>query len=300
MAALLTTEGIAHLAELDATWPSPVVTVPATGLVFGTNNATPALADTQAEIEPEALGQLIEVQNGYPVLGDTDPRNTGRASDRYTWKFLVPVGNPFVASNVALTDYNGGVLSDALDLLVHEKVQIVVGFDEELLVWVNAKTGATPTVVAVRVPRVFERVRRTQTWTARARSLRSSPSGARIGGNRLRVSAPRNHPVWTAALLEGCDGGLLTCSEVRRVALTVMRWNGPDGVWRSERRSLDKHAVVSSGTVVGDPRWPGGEFNFSHQWAPEQSSSEATYELRYTLELADRTSRTVDVEVRYT
>lgn len=299
MAAILTTEGIAHLVELDATWPTPVVTVPATGLVFGVNNADPDAADTQAQIEPEVLGQLIEIEDGYPVLGDTDPRNTGRASDRYTWKFIVPAGNPFVASNVALTDYNAGVLSDTLDLLVHEKVQVALGFDEELVVWVNAKTGAVPTIVPVRVPRVLERVRRTQTWTARARALRSAPAGTRIAGNRLRVSAPRNHPVWTAALFDGCGGGLLTCSEVRRVELDVRRWDGDAGRWRSDRRGLDKHAVVAAGTVVGDPRWPGGEFNFSYEWKPERGSREATYELNYTLELADGTDRTLDVEVRY-
>lgn len=299
MAALLTTAGTTHLTELDATWPTPVTTNDFDALVFGVNNAAPDAADTQAEIEPEGLGLLQPVEAGYPVLGDDDPRNTGRGATWYTWKFVVPAGNPLVASNLAVTNLNGGILADAEDLFVHEKVQVYSKFDEDLIVWLNAKTGSTPNFVVAHAARVVSNSQRLQTWTARARALRTAPVGVRLTGNRVRCAPPRQHPVWTAALLDGCGGDFLTCSEVRRAELEVRRWDADAGRWRSQRQGLDKHAVVTSGTVVGDSRWPGGEFNFSHEWRPQRGYTEGTYELRYTLELADGSDRTVDVEVRY-
>lgn len=298
MSALLTTAGATHLAELDAGGLSATTTNDFDALIVGQGVNTPSLTDTQAELTAN-LGYLVEVSSGYPVLGDTDPRNTGRAADRYTWLFVLPAGRPFVASNIAVTNLNGGTLDSAQDLMVHELVTVSARYDEQVLVWVNAKTGATPTVVAVSAPSVVNRPARAMTWTARARALRSVPSGVRVSGNRIETRPPRNHPVWTAALLDGCGGGLLSCDEVRRVELRVERWDATQSRWRPSSVSLPVHSVVTSGVVVGDPRWPGGEFNFSHQWAPTIGSKEQTWELRYTLLLADGTPRTIDVGVRY-
>lgn len=302
MAALLTTAGIAHLAELDATWPPPItVTDPFDALILGQGNNTPALGDTQLQLT-QNLGVLLRVATDYPVLGDVDPRNTGRASDRYTWKFTYPAGSPFVASNVALTNWNGGVLAAGQNLGVHEKVTTALAgkFDEHSVFFVNAKTGAVPTVIKVAEPFVVDSSNRVATWTARSRALRTNPHGSLVNGHRITTRIPRGHSVWTAALLDGCEGGLLRCDEVARVTLTEFRYrNGVDSA-RSQRMSaLVPFEVVPSSPISGDVRWPSGTYNFQHQWTPLVSAAtEDTIELVYTLHLHDRTQRRIEVEVR--
>lgn len=298
MAALLTTAGIAHLAELDAGWPTPVVTQSMDALTFGAGNDTPALADTQAAVT-QNLGRLIRVEAGYPVLGDLDGRNTGRAIDRYTWKFVMAAGAPFVASNVALTNWNGGVLAGAQAVGVHEKVTIAGRFDEQVIVWVNAKTGDTPTIVTATEPFVVNAQQRVHTWTARVRALRALPGGTLQYTHRAQATPPRGQGVWTAALLEGCKGQILQCGEVAAASLTERKWNAGVRTWTARKISLAVSQVVTSSPVEGDVRWPGGTYNFAHAWAPQvAAAAEVTWELLYELRLTDGTFRRVEVEVR--
>lgn len=298
MAALLTTAGIAHLAELDATWPTPVTTESMDALIFGAGNDVPALGDTQASLT-SGLGRLIRVEAGYPVLGDFDSRNTGRAVDRYTWKFRVAAGSPFVASNVALTNWNGGVLSGTEPVGVHEKVVVSQRFDEDLNIWVNAKTGAVPTIVTAVEPHVIDQGRRVHTWTARVRALRSLPAGALQYSHRVRVAPPRGQSVWTAALLEGCKGKLLQCGEVVAATLSERSWEAASRTWLSRKFSLSVADVVTPSPVTGDARWPDGTYNFAHSWTPQRAATrEVTWELLYELRLVDGSFRRVEVEVR--
>lgn len=297
MAALLTTAGIAHLAELDATWPSPVTTEAMDALIFGAGNATPDVADTQAEVT-QPLAILVRVAAGYPVLGDTNPQNVGRAPDWYTWKFVVPSGNPLVASNVALTNWNGGVQSGAQAVGVHEKILKYSKFDSSLVVFVNAKTGEVPTIYSAEEVSIVNRAVRSQTWTARARMLFATPGGVRLAASRLSARPPKGHPVATAALFDGCLGGTMRCDEVASVTLTERRWRGDRDIWVSRTSNLRPGDVVPSAVVSGDPRWPNIEYNFAHVWSPPSRSEESTWELFYELRLTDGTSRTIVVEVR--
>lgn len=298
MAALLTTAGIAHLAELDATWPAPVTTQPLDAMTFGAGNDTPALADTQASLT-QNLGRLFRLEPGFPVLGDVDGRNSGGASDVYTWKFVVAAGLPFVASNVALTNWNSGVLSGSQAVGIHEKVTIAGRFDENVVVWFNAKTGAIPTVVTAIEPFVVNAQQRVQTWTARVRALRSLPGGTLQFTHRAQATPPRGQGVWTAALLEGCQGQLLQCGEVLSASLTERRWRAGERTFSVRKVSLPVSQVVTSSPVSGDVRWPGGTYNFAHQWVPQVASApEVTWELTYELRLKDGTWRRVEVEVR--
>lgn len=302
MAALLMDPaGVDHLAELDATWPAPVTTQDFDALILGQGNDTPDVLDTQNELT-QNLGYLLRVAPDYPVLGDTDPSNTGRAADWYTWKFVLPAGTPFVASNVAMTNWNGGVLSASEDLFVHEKVATALAgkFDEHSVFFVNAKTGEVPTIVKVARPFVVDGANRVTSWTARARALRTNPHGALINGHTIVTRAPRGHAIWTAALLEGCEGGLMRCDEVSRVQLTELRYrNGTEDTPTKREFALQRDLVVPSAPISGDQRWPSGTYNFAHQWIPtEAMRNESMVDLIYVLTLHDRTVRRIEVEVR--
>ena len=283
--ATLTTAGTAHLIERAA---GGSLRNDFDGLALGTGNDTPAVADTLQEVT-ERLLFYVQVADGYPKLGETDYRNTGAASDVWTWKFVREAGTPFVASNVAVTNYSGGVPTATEPLLVHAKQTIAQRYDERLIIWVNAKTGDVPTIVTATEQALENRLQRVESFTARTRAVSAAPDGSVVDRDRVRSRAIRGGLVWTAARVYGPEGGPLAPTDVVRFWLYVSKHKASDGSWEPEKReSVDCYGHVFGAEEVSDPRWLGdGGYNVAHNWQQPRGTSEGTYRLRYEMELCD-------------
>lgn len=295
---VLTNAGVAHLTERAA---GSSLTNDFDALALGTGNDTPAVTDTLQEVT-DRLSLFVRLDDGYPVLGDTDYRNTGREAATYTWRFTREAGEPWVASNVAVTNYSGGVPTVTEPLLVHLKQTVAQRYDERLIIWVNAKTGETPTVVTATEQALENRVQRVESFTARTRAVAAHPDGSVVDRDRVRSQAILGGTVWTAARHYGVDGAPLSPTQVERFWLYVAKHKASDGDWEAEKRSsIECYGHVFEAEQVGDARWLGeGGYNVAHIWSQPKGTTEGTYRLRYVLELCDGDRRewTNIVEVR--
>ena len=307
MSTILTGAGTSHLTE-RANGETPENAFD--GLVFGAGCDTPSTSDTLAEVSERQGLPVLRVANGYPKLGDTDSRNTGRGPGVWTWRFEREAGDMFGSTNVAVTNYSGGALIASAPLLVHSKVpagtepssQYGARFDERLVVFVNASTQAAPSVVIARETALQNRVQRVQSFTARTRAMQNWPAGSVIDDTTTRVRTQPGQQVWTAAWLYGAEGRqVLAQQDIARFTLTVEEREA-DGVWKPlkvERPDVATHVLQTLDRT--DQRWRGdGGYNVSHSWTPPRGTTEGTWRLSYEMELCDRDRRawTTIVEVR--
>lgn len=298
MTVILTTAGTAHLVELAA---GGSLTNEFDALVLGAGNDDPAVGDDLSDVT-QRLSITLRLAAGYPLLGDTDARNSGAGAANYTWKFVREAGTPFVASNVAVTNYVGGVPTATEPLLIHGKQTIAQRYDERLIVWVNARSGETPTVVTATEQALEGRVSRVDSFTARVRAMSGSPNGSVVDTSKVRSITDRGVGVDTLARVMGVDGAALTVRQVERFYLYVARLSASEGDYVNEQRySLDCAETVLETEHYGDPRWHAdGGYNVAHKWRMPRGTTEGTYRLRYEMELCDRDKRvwTNIVEVR--
>ena len=290
MAALLTTLGAAHLVELDA-GTSPTTNA-FDGIVFGTGNDTPAVGDTQAQIQPIITTVTRPVESGYPKQAENDPRNPVADATWWTWKFILPSGQAFVASNVALTNYSGAVFSDTTPLGIHSydaTAPVDNLFDQRLIVWFNAKTGETPTLVTFPEQALENRVTRVVGFAARNRALGSYPNGSVIDHTKVKTRPQLNQYVWTGAQVAGPSGTTLRADKVSSFVLQIEEWDSNEREYIvTDEEGVDITANVYSVDQYNDQRWNGqGGFNVSHVWEPPYMTEEGTWRLSYRMELSD-------------
>lgn len=282
---VLTNEGIDHLVERDN---GQTPEEPFDGLVVTRGNDDPAETDTVEDLT-QVSSILMKLDSGYPVKGDTDPRNTGRDPDFYTWRFTQSAGTPFVGSNIAIVNHNGGALSGPV--CVHEKLTDALAqrYDERLVVWVNAKAGEDVVVSTATEQSLENRVQRVDSFTARTRALHSWPSGSVVDSCEVRSRPQPGQAVWTAARVVGRDGGLLRTSDVERFTLSVDEFRASTSQWEQVRsEEIDCVGHVFGVEQLNDQRWtsPGG-YNASHLWFPLPGEKEGTFRLRYDMRLTD-------------
>lgn len=292
MTALLTTEGLSHIASLDL---GETPTQDFDGLVFGRGNDDPALDDTVAQVT-QLNGYTLSVAAGYPKLGDTDARNSGAGAAIWTWRFEREAGSAFVASNVAVTNYRGGSLVSADPLLVHAKQTVAQRLDERLIVWVNASATTDANVVTATETALENRVQRVASFTARTRQLQASPQGSVINDTTARARPQPGQNVTTMAWLYGPNGtATLAPADVERMTLEVERYDAESRQWQlTDSKVLDCHGHVYSTLQRSDIRWlADGGYNVLHVWSPPKGASadERTWRLTYRMTLCDRDVR---------
>ena len=296
MTVILTSAGSAHLGELAA---GGSLTNAFDGLAFGAGNDAPTTADTLEEVTAREGLPFLRIAAGYPKLGDTDSRNGGAAPDIWTWRFEREAGTPFVASNVAITNYAGGIPSATAPLFVHAWQTIAQRFDERLIVFVNASATSSPNVVTATESAMENRVQRVASFTARTRALQSAPSGAVVSDSTVRSRPQPGQSVWTAAHFFGPDARTLDPSHVEDARLTVEAFVASSQQWEThDIKRLDCNEHVYPTLQRSDLRWrTDGGYNFAHTWRPKRGAAERTYRLTYELKLCDGDLRRVVNEV---
>lgn len=301
MANILTTAGATHISERDASSP---VTNAFDALILSRGNDVPTTSDNRSAVASadEITGSLVQVASGYPMKSDTDPRNTGASSTRWSWRFDVPVGLAgLVASNLVVTNYDSGAPSSTEALLVHCLLDTPIEklTHERATVFVNVAVGATagtgPTVVvAYDEPGLLPRL---HTYTQRARALATYSAHGGASGSRVALAMPGESVVVMAMLLTSA-GGILTPTNVQSVGIDVQSL-GDDGRWSQWSSENVGPGSVFSTTQHGDVRWPfAGGYNWLHEFEVPDTNDETAYRLRYTVREKGGPSHVFTVEVR--
>lgn len=290
MTVVLTTAGTTHLGER----PAGPFTNDFDGLFLTNSNLSPSTTDTVADIIDagggnELVGPVRQVDSGYPVLGDTDARNGGAASDVWTWKFTLPAGTPFVASNVAVTNYSGGVPVGTDNVLVSGRQTIAQRYDERLVVWVNAKAAATPTVFTAVEQALENRVTRVVGFVARTKALAGYPQGSQVDTDTVKTSPTPGQQVWTASYQMGVDGGALSPDQVESLTVTRNEFDAETKRYVPKfTETLDCYNHVYAVPRLNDQRWTEqGGYNVAHAWTPPLGTTEGTFRLTYEMKLCD-------------
>lgn len=299
MANILTTAGATHIAALDASLPL-VNTFDL--LIASRGNDFASVADDRSAVDPadEILHSRTLVAAGYPVLGDTDPRNPGASSAWWTWRFDVASGaEGFVASNIVVTNWASGAPSLTEPLLIHAQLASPISklTPERMTVFINvieaAFAGAGPTIYSV--VDTPDAVPRMHTYTHRARALATYGSS---GSQGAQTTAFPGESVFVMALLVNTVGGVLVPGDVQSVGL-VVEAQGMDGRWSVYATEAIDPATVLASRRYDDPRWPHpGGYQWSHRWDVPVAHDETAYRLRYTVRQLYGPSTVMVVEVR--
>lgn len=286
MTAILTTLGAAHVTQRNQ---GAFTTNAFNGLVFDQSNATPGSADTLAVLT-QRLGFVVRVAEGYPKKNDTDGRNSGRGADSWTWRFERQAGEPFVASNVAVTNYSGGALVEGAPLAIHAKQTIAQRFDERLIVWLNVSPSNQVTVFTATEFAHQNRVQRVVGFTANTRAVQSAPGGSVVDTATVHTRVAPGQSVWTAAMVLGRDGFPLLPTDVVDFTLTEERFVASSGDWEPFVTDTDVDCArsVMGSVQLGDTRWNvEGGYNVAHTRLAPPASKEGTFRLTYRMTLCD-------------
>ena len=286
MSSILTTAGLAHLAELEA---GGSLTNSFDGLVFGRGNDVPSVTDTLSEVSVRQPF-VLKLADGYPKKDDTDSRNGGRGSSTWTWRFERGAGEPFVASNAAVTNYSGGALVEGAPLLFHADEITAQRYDERLIVWVNAHASDGASIFTATEEALEGRVQRVVGFVARNRAISASPNGSVVSSTEVHTNPTPGQHVWTAADIVGIEGQQLQPSDVEDFTLRVERLQASTGQWLQigSDDDLDCYRFVSAAYHYDDRRWNQvGGFNVAHAWEPARGTSEGTFRLTYRMDLCD-------------
>lgn len=288
MSAILTTAGSAHLVELAA---GGSLTNEFDALAFSTGNETPSDSDNLGVFGAEdRLSFVLRRSDGFPKQGDIDARNAGRGASTWTWRFERNAGEPFVASNAAVTNFSGGALLPNAPLLVSAKQVIAQRFDERLIVWVNVAVGGEVAIFTAREDALEGRIQRVVGFVARNRALSSHPQGSVIDSTTVHSRASKGQHVWTAADVVGINGAQLLPGDVSDFTLTVEKLQASTGRYSriGSDNDLDCSRQVSGAYHFADSRWnASGGYNVSHTWTPPRGSQEATFKLTYRMVMCD-------------
>lgn len=286
---VLTSAGMDHLSE-RAGGGTP--TNAFDGLVFGAGNDDPSVGDVLSNVTQRELLPSLQVADGYPRMGAVDARNGGGGPNVWTWRFERESGSPFVASNVALTNYAGGIPALSEPVGVSVKQTIAQRFDERLIVFVNAQIGEEPTVVTATETALQNRILRVDSFTARTQALQAHPVGTAVDDSLVRSNPQPGQHVWTATRQWGVDGQLLQIEHIDRFTLFVDEWDAQDARWipleSRPRQTLECAGHVFAAPVTSDARWiTDGGYNIAHTWMQPRGATEGTFRLRYEIKLCD-------------
>lgn len=259
MTVTTTAAGVTHLAERDAEDP---LTNAFDALELGKGNDDATALDARDDVDNAdklAPPGLVQVLAGYPVLGDEDVRNPGRAADRWTWAFRLSgvQHGPLVASTGWITNYASGapLAAEPVGFAWDDILQL--RSDEVVTVFVNAKTGSAATVYYV-AEEVTSETATAATYAQRFPLAATYPRGVRSGPTRIRFEAVEGAPVYLMALALGEFGHPVTREEVEFIRPRVYVENERTGRW--DELGLDaSYAVeesVSDTPIVTDLRWP--------------------------------------------
>ena len=268
---LLTTAGEAHLTALGG---GGGITSEFDAIVLGRGNDVPTAGDVFEDITRRI--DRATVRDGYPILGDTDPRNGGRGADRWTWSATFEPGQKFVTTNVGVCDEEA---TGSSPLLASGEEVIEKRSDEALTLFVNAKLGSPPTLFTAHETRSVTAAR--AVWTPRSRALAISINGLATTSER-RVARP-GELVRVMALMPDDEGGILSAADVVSGELAVfMRTRA--GTW-SQVDAVPLPEPVAPTLIRNDLRWPhDGGYNAFADWSvPELHTA-----LQYALELRVR------------
>lgn len=300
-----TTVGTTHIDQLNAP-ETPTNAFDA--ILFGNNNHVAAIGDETNDIigtGDARVGPFVQVEDTYPKKSDTDGRNQGAGAEVWTWKFVLPAGTPFVASNVGVTNFGGGTApTSATAMLVSGKVTTPQRYDERLIVWINVAAGGSydSTIYTATEDSFENRVTRVVGFTARNRALDSYPNGSVMDSVRVRTRPQPGQQVWTAAMLAGMQGTSLTVGDVQQFDLYVELYDADNRSWIGlESYGIDPLRHVYGSPRFGDQRWNRQSgYNVAHAWTPPAGYDEPTFRLTYTMLLTDGDQRQYinEVEVR--
>lgn len=307
MTSILTAAGVANLQERAQ---GQAVTNMFGGLVLGAGNDAPTAQDTLASVTARESLPVLRVSRDYPQVNDPDPRNPFAAPNVTTWRFEREAGTPFVASNLAITNFAGGAMRPNEPLLMHARLpaseletqQLAQRFDERIVIFVNAAIGRAPLIVIRREHALQNRVQRVESFTARTRAIQNHPAGSVIDDTTTRVRPQPGQQVFTAARLFGPSGRSLLVSDVDSFKVTTETQEAETGLWVPIKLERPDCATNVLETLERhDQRWRAdGGYNVFHIWKQPRGTTEGTFRLRYELRLCDGDLRawTTIVEVR--
>lgn len=307
MTAVLTSAGATHLAQLAQ---GSITTNGFDALVFGQGNDDPATSDTLANVT-QRLDTVARVAAGFPKQGDTDARNSGAGATTWTWRFELPAGTGFVASNCAITNFSGGAFVSNAPLAVHAKGALRQGGtlpqaiaqrqDERFIVWVNARVGEEPMVITALEQSLESRVQRVSGFAARNRALSGFPSGITRSDSEVTIRPQPGQLAFSFADVWGVEGLALATNQVERFTVTRERWKASEARYVPEEIDLpiECGGRVFDAPIEADSRSPHA-YNVRHGYRLPRGVDEKTYRLRYKLELCDGDVRgwTAYVEVQ--
>lgn len=296
MANVLTPAGTTHIAERES---MAALTDTFDAFEFGQGNDVPSAASTRASLGSKIGGSLLEVAAGYPVKGDSDTRNDGRGADVWSWLCVVPEGTELLASNLIVTNYDGGAPTSTEPVLVHGDTVVSTRTDQVLYCWVNVSSAGAVTVSAVNeegdtLPEQMA------TWRSRSLLMSGQPGAQARQGSKLTSRMEQGEPVWTAARIKDAEASLVVRANVATVTLRVSRRVSDNDWVEYGVYPLDVNAVMSPSAVRTDPRWlPREGYTFSHAWTPDALFGARRARLVYELTLVDSTPRQLIHEVDF-
>lgn len=212
------------------------------------------------------LPGLVQVKAGYPVLGDTDPRNYNAAADYWTWAFEISglQHGPLVASTGWITNYASGAPSTSEPVGFAWNDILQLRSDQIATVFVNAKTSVGCNV-AYALDEVQALSATAATYTQRATRIAVFPAGRRAGPNQVHCDVVEGTPFYLMMRITGETGAPLTVEEVLSLTLRFYRENRATGQW-DEVGQPAAYAVedaIAVTPIANDPRWPHGlPYNF--------------------------------------
>lgn len=296
MAATLTTAGTTHIAERVA---GTSLTNAFGALELGQGNDTPAVGDDRSDLTSKIADTFTVIADGYPVLLDTDIRNDGRGATIWTWKFVIPQGEQFVASNLIVTNYAAGAPSSTEPVLVHADTVVAKRADQEATVFVNVSTVGAVTIV-VHVEAGEPLVEQLASWRQQSISLSGAPGATAVSGGVVQSRLNEGEQAWTASRMLDGEGGVLTATGVESVTLSAYR-RVREREWSLDAEyALGVFSVFTTAPVRIDMRWRGSQgYTFHHAWVPPSSWGSRRTRLEYRITLLTGEVRTLVHEIEW-
>ena len=288
MTTLLTTDGALHWAQLDA---GGSLSRTYGTLLFGRGNDEPLDGDTVGDVNDI----IALTPQSSPVRGDTNPLNTGRGVDVYTWTFNVPPQNePWVASNVALAT-NNAVLSDPL--AVHALQTVWSEPYRALVVFVNIGQSSATVVSAYQEDSV--EAARLRSTGARADILFGGRGSQNLKVGQVYSQVSRGESVPIRGQIYNEVGQRLTADQVISVKRAVFSYNGATDQYSALATQVLDDCMVDCTRTESSALFPyRGGFNFKATLPGKFTRDGLDKLVRYELDLEDGNVRVLTQMVR--
>lgn len=285
-------DGETHIVELTA---GGGTTQAFDAIEFGQGNNVPSASDTRTAMTSKIANQFTKT-NGYPILGDSDPRNDGRAVDRWTWLFVIPEGQQILASNWIVTN---NPAATAEPILCHSNDVVAKRADQVAYIWLNVTTAGVGSAV-VHVEEGEPVVEQLGSWRQESIAMSGAPGATAVSGGVVRSRLVEGEQVWTAAYLMNGEGGTLTRDDVQGVYLRVYRRRGERDWVLSDEEAVHPYVAIMPAPVRTDKRWkPTRGYVFAHTWKPSPGWGSRATRLEYRIRMTAGDNRTLVHEVEW-